>query len=153
MAKQEIDQGSPDEDQLHDEPHQLLDDRWTIDYFRNTSEVILAGLHLRPGEEVPDWFETCPWCSGNKCEECDQTGHIHPKRVEWFEDYLLEAQVDFFLFLALLKKEAVTVPRMHVAIVTLGPIMGQFLEDWQTEDSNLGVVLAEIEKSWITPAR
>lgn len=133
------------------ESEEWQDDRWTIDY-GISPDAFIAALHLQPGEEVPDWFEVCPWCSGSTCEECDQTGRIHPNRAVWFEDFLLEAQVEFALFIALLERGRVARARVHVAIVTLGPIMGQFLEEWQKEDPKLRTVLEQIEKSWVRPA-
>ncbi len=91
MSNREISQDSLDEDQLHDESNQLeewKDDRWTIN-FQNTPKVILARLHLQPGEKVPGWFEECPLCIGRRCNACDGTGRMHPMRAMWIEDYLM----------------------------------------------------------------
>jgi len=69
------------------------DDRWTID-FRNSPAAIIAALHLQPGEEVPDWFEKCPWCRGTRCDACDGTGRIHPTRAMWIEDHHMNTAVE-----------------------------------------------------------
>ncbi len=91
MSNREISQGSLDEEQHNDEFYHLEEwerDRWSIDY-RNSPKAIIAGLHLQPGEKVPDWFEECPLCIGTRCDACDDTGHMHPMRAMWIEDYLM----------------------------------------------------------------
>lgn len=119
---------------------------------RTPIQEFLASLHLQPGEEVPEWFVQCPWCSGRTCEACDGTGRIHPQRAAYIENSLPYAHFDYAEFVGLLERGGVELPRVNRAIGTLGPIMAEFLAEWQEEDPGLSTVLEEIRDSRLRSA-
>ena len=124
----------------------VLPDRWWIDYSVSQDEFI-ARMHLRPGEEVPDWFEECPWCRGTACAQCDNTGRMHPTRAGNAEDYLLDASFHFGLFMELLRSDRVRLPRVYTAIADLGHRMGDYLDEWGESDPEVRRELDALERS------